>query len=363
MKEVALLFLKLGFSAFGGPAAHVALLEQEVVVRRKWLSRERFMKLMSVSQLIPGPNSTELAIHIGYERAKVPGLFIAGFCFICPAVLLTILLAVVYVKLGTVPAFAPLLAGLKPVCLVLIAVVFLRFTKKVLHKNDKVRPLSLVLFCAAAVAGFMPQFSEIVILLSAGFIGWASGLGRKGSLVIEPITLLGVFLVFLKIGAVLYGSGYLLISFLETYVVEQRGWIDAQQLLDAIAVGQITPGPLLSTSAFVGYLSLGPLGAVVAAVGIFLPSFLFVLAIQPVLSRLENSAGFSRFLDGVLAASVALIGVVCAQLLPDAIPHWSAAIIAGIAGFFFYGHPKINPVWVLAGGAVLGKIFSLLFQL
>ncbi|MDA1190551.1 MAG: chromate efflux transporter, partial [Candidatus Poribacteria bacterium] len=310
--EIASVFFRLGVFGFGGPAAHIAMMEQEVVERRRWLSRERFLDLVGATNLIPGPNSTEMAIHLGYLRGGLLGFVIAGVCFIVPAVLMTTLFAVLYVRYGSLPEVAPFLVGVKPAALSVIFFAMWRLGVKA------VRGWQLAVVGVAVFAASLLGVPEILALLGGGIVGmlWLRGLKGVGltALVaglftpsvaraasdgettrIVGVTTLAVFLFFLKIGAILYGGGYVLVAFLEGELVHERGWLTQQQLLDAIALGQFTPGPILSTAAFIGYLMRGMPGAVVGAVGIFLPSFLFVLALNPIVPALRRSAWTGAF--------------------------------------------------------------------
>ncbi|WP_072622016.1 chromate efflux transporter [Spirulina major] len=374
---IARLFLKLGVIGFGGPAAHIALMDEEVVKRRRWLTREHFLDLLGATNLIPGPNSTEMAIHVGFSYGGWPGLVVAGVCFVLPAVVLTGLLAWVYVEFGTVPAIAPLLYGIKPAVLAIIASALWRLGKKAV----KSRPLGLV--AAAVIPLLLWGVNEVLALLIGGVVGmvwlrqpptpptektaslWvaaANGLALttrselvQAAAATTGATLGQIALVFLKVGAVLFGSGYVLIAFLEGELVG-RGWLTQTELLDAIAIGQFTPGPVLSTATFIGYLMAGVPGAVVATVGIFLPSFGLVALLNPLIPKLRQSPWAAAFLDAVNASSVALMAVVTVRLA--GLTLWGDAIALGItllatvAIFQF----KIGPVWIVLGGAAVGLL-------
>ncbi|MBP0019728.1 MAG: chromate efflux transporter [Cyanobacteria bacterium SBLK] len=381
--ELARFFLKLGTIGFGGPAVHLGMMEEEVVERRQWLTREHFLDLVGATNLIPGPNSTEMAIHIGYSYGGVVGLAVAGISFIAPAVLTTGILAWLYVNFGTLPAFEPLLYGIKPAVLAVIGGALWRLGKKALKSR------SLLVIAGLAIALLLLGANEVIALLIGGFVGmlwlrwqsppnnvaeWAiatlnlTAAGRA-SATIEATTpalwQLGLF--FLKVGAILFGSGYVLIAFLEGELVGQ-GWLNQQQLLDAIAIGQFTPGPMLSTSTFIGYIILGIPGATVATLGIFLPSFLLVAILNPIVPLLRKSPWSSAFLDAVNASAVALMIVVTIRLLRSIIwqPNLglpfdpvvlSIAICGAIALFRF----RLGPVWLVLGGAILGYLSSLIF--
>lgn len=307
--ELIKLFLKLGTIAFGGPAAHIAIMEEEVVRRRKWITREHFLDLVGATNLIPGPNSTEMAIHIGYIRAGVPGLIVSGLSFILPAVIITGVLAWMYVRFGAIPEVAPFLVGIKPAVISIILVAVIRLGKTA-AKNTQ-----LIIIGTAVGAASLLGISEILALLSGGMSGiilykmkqsegrvpsgwilpFLVNLGNifksseaKAAVAVSATGIIGISLwklglFFLKVGSVLYGSGYVLIAFLEGGLVKDYGWLTQQQLLDAIAIGQFTPGPVLSTATFVGYIVLGVPGALVSTAAIFLPSFIFVLLLNPII--------------------------------------------------------------------------------
>lgn len=369
--ELAALFLRLGCTSFGGPAAHIALMEHEVVRRRRWLTREEFLDLVSAANLIPGPNSTELAIHIGHRRAGWAGLLIAGACFIVPAVLIVAALAWAYVRFGHLPSVDNLLYGVKPVIIAIIAQALWHLGRTAI----KSRPL-LGLGFGVTVLGFV-GLNELWLLVGGGvammLIRGVRGVPRglpgvfdpllgvtsAGSLVSSiavgavPVTLGSLFLFFLKVGSVLYGSGYVLLAFLRADLVERWHWLTEAQLLDAIAVGQVTPGPVFTTATFIGYLLAGPLGAGVATVGIFLPAFLFVAVSGPLVPRLRQSPLASAFLDGVNVASLALMAVVGWRLGESTLVDWLSATIAGVAGMALIRW-RINSSWLILAGGVLG---------
>lgn len=387
--ELAKLFFKLGVIGFGGPAAHIAMMEDEVVKRRQWLTRSHFLDLIGATNLIPGPNSTEMAIHVGYTYGGWPGLIIAGVCFILPAVLITASFAWIYVEFGTLPQVAPLIYGIKPAVLAVILGAVWRLGKKAV-KSSKL----LIIGLGVAVLVFFGQ-NEVSALLLGGSLGmiWlrlsdkgnpppeetaaimAAGLttsvalkatAATGATVASvPLWQLGWF--FLKVGSVLFGSGYVLVAFLEGGLVREHGWLTKAQLLDAIAIGQFTPGPVLSTSTFIGYLIAGFPGAVVATIAIFLPSFLFVVLLNPLVPRLRASKWASAFLDAVNVSSVALMGVVTLNLSQTTLIKpagafsidWLAALIATSAAVLAIRF-QINAAWLVLGGALIGWLFSVL---
>jgi len=371
LAELARLFLKLGLIGFGGPAAHIAMMEEEVVERRRWLTREHFLDLVGATNLIPGPNSTEMAIHVGYLRCGWAGLATAGICFILPAVLITTGFAWAYVTFGSLPEVVPFLFGIKPALIAIILAAVWRLGRTA----AKDTPL-LGLGCAVAVASLL-GLNEIAVLVLGGVTGmlwfgragslaalaWVSasatgsaaaaagGAGAAGATV--SLAKLGLF--FLKVGAVLYGSGYVLVAFLEGGLVRDYGWLTEAQLMDAIAIGQLTPGPVLSTATFVGYLLAGVPGAAVATAGIFLPSFLFVAALSLVLPRLRRSRWMAAFLDAVNMSSVALMAAVTVKLSVSTLTNWPAwviALAAAGAGLRW----KLNATWLVLAGAVIGRV-------
>lgn len=385
LAELARLFLKLGTLGFGGPAVHLALLEEEVVKRRRWMSRQRFLDLVGATNLIPGPNSTEMAIHIGLLRAGWRGLFVGGACFILPAALITTLFAWAYDEFGSLPQVTPFLQGIKPAVLAVIVGALYRLGRTAL-KGWNLVPIVLIVALLTLVLGV----NEVLALLLGGVLGmfWLLGLRRSrgpppllswlpllpsggaaqgfaataagaGGAVAVSLWKLGLF--FLKVGAVLYGTGYVLVAFLEGGLVEDFGWLEREQLLDAIAIGQFTPGPLLSTATFIGYQIEGIPGAVVATAAIFLPSFVFVAAISPIVPRLRRLSWTAAFLDAVNVSAVALMAVVILKLGRDTLFAWPAGTIVWPAwGIALAGAAlrlrwrKIHPAWLIAGGALMG---------
>jgi chromate transporter len=380
--QLARLFLKLGTIAFGGPAAHIAMMEEEVVRRRQWLDHQRFLDLLGATNLIPGPNSTEMAIHIGLVRAGWRGLIVAGSCFILPAMVIVWVLASVYVRYGALPQATSLLYGIKPV---IIAVVIQALWG--LGKNAVKGPLT-GLIGAVVMALFFVGMNEILLLFAAGFLvmilenlwrNWKQGtLHIVGALPLWifsvsaathapmaatpaiPVTLLNLTLFFLKIGSVLFGSGYVLLAFLRADLVYRWHWLSDQQLLDAIAIGQFTPGPVFTTATFIGYVVAGSPGAILATVGIFLPAFIFVLLSSPFIPKLRSSSWAAGFLDGVNVASLGLMATVTWQLGRSAVVDRFTSVLALIATVLVF-RLKINSAWLVLGGAVTGLVFKLLF--
>lgn len=362
LKGLAALFLKLGVLGFGGPAVHIALMEEEVVRKRKWMDHQYFLDLVGATNLIPGPNSTELTMHIGNERAGWKGLVLAGCCFIVPAVLLTAAFAWAYQQYGQLPQAQPYLYGIKPAILAVIVATMIRLGKKAL-KNQ-----TLLWFGIAAAVAVLAGVNEIVVLFTAGLLGvllysLRTGTNRLNGFLpfallqvnytaIEPAKL---FLIFLKIGSILYGSGYVLFAFLDAELVA-KGLLSRQQLVDAIAVGQFTPGPVFSSATFIGWQIGGWPGAVAATIGIFLPSFLFVALLNPLIPRLRNSKPMSAFLDTVNMVSIAIILSVVVEMGQETLLDWRAILIALASFFITYFFRQLNTAWIILGGAIAGYL-------
>lgn len=373
--EVAWVALKLGLTAFGGPAAHIAMLREEVVVRRRWLSEQYFLDLIGATNLIPGPNSTEMVIHCGYLRAGLRGLITAGTAFITPAALMVLGFAWAYVRWGSTPEAGWLLYGIKPVIIAIVGQALWGLAR------TAVRGGFLAAVGLAALALYFLGINEILILFGGAIVvllarlaqrrnaGWVAVLLPLGGLplpalslaapVAVPVSLLQLFLTFLKIGSVLYGSGYVLLAFLRRDFVERLGWLTDQQLLDAVAVGQFTPGPVFTTATFVGYLVAGLPGAVLATIGIFLPSFLFVAAIEPFVPRLRGSRWTARLLDGVNVSAVGLMAAIAWQLGREAIvdPLTGALALASLVLLLRF---RVNSAWLVLAGGAIGLLVRLL---
>jgi chromate transporter len=344
--ELAAYFVRLGVTAFGGPAAHIALMEEDCVRRRHWITRERFLDVLGAANLIPGPTSTELAMHIGYARAGWAGLLVAGVCFIVPAALIVAALAAVYVTAGSLPAFEGLLRAIKPVVVVVVLSALLTLA------GTAVRSFRLAAFVAISVVLALQGMNEVAILLLAGIaniiVAWRPA-GTAMALVLVP----DLFAYFVKTGSVIFGSGYVLFALLRGDLVERYRWISEAQLLDAIAVGQVTPGPVFTAATFIGYLVAGPTGAVAATVGIFLPAFVFAALSAKAVERLRDEPVARAFLDGVNAAAVALIAVVLFALARHAIVDFTTAAIA-IAAAVAIAWFRVNAAWVILGAAAMG---------
>ena len=363
---LAATFLRLGLTAFGGPAAHIALMEQEFVRRRQWLTTAEFLDLVGAASIIPGPSSTEVAIYIGYRRAGLLGLALAGTCFILPAALIVSAIAWAYVRFGGLPTASALLHGVEPVVVAVIAQALWTFGRTAMKTR-----LLAALGLTALVLDVL-GVSPLLLLGIAGLVSASARVGSRsvlhgagaplvplvaGAALSASASLTKLFLVFLKAGAVVFGSGYVLLAFLRGDLVERLGWLTEKQLVDAIAVGQITPGPVFTTATFVGYVLRGPVGALVATVGIFLPSFILVAATAPFIPRLRRSRFAGGFLDGVNVASVGLMAAVSAQLARTAVVD---AVTAGIAvvSLALLIRFRVNSTWLITGGALIGLAFS-----
>jgi chromate transporter len=369
LRELAWLFGRLGFTAFGGPAAHIAMMEDEVVRRRRWMPRERFLDLLGATNLIPGPNSTELAIHIGHARGGWAGLLVAGACFILPAAAIVTAIAWAYVRFGALPALAGVLYGIKPVIVAVVLQALWGLGK------SAVKSPALAGVGVAVLAGSFAGVHELILLAAAGLV-IATGRAVRGradrAASWLPIPLLGattaaaastsfglwpLFLVFLKIGSVLFGSGYVLLAFLRDDLVERLHWLTESQLLDAVAVGQVTPGPVFTTATFVGYVLGGGAGAAVATLGIFLPAFVFVAISGPLVPRIRSSKTAGAILDGVNVGSLALMAAVTLQLGRTAIHDVPTAILAALGAFALIRY-RTSSAWLVLGGAVVGTVIA-----
>lgn len=363
---LARFFLRLGTTAFGGPAAHLALMQEELVERRGWLTREQFLDLISAANVIPGPNSTEVAMHVGFVRGRWRGLVVAGACFILPAALIVTALAVVYVRYAALPAVTGVLYAVKPVVIAIVVQAVWRLAVTALKT-----PL-LIALCVIATAAALAGVDELLLLAIAACAMIAVVRLRRSSPPLGVFAtvpsvlaatvagapqfgLLPLFLFFLKVGSVLFGSGYVLVAFLRRDLVERWGWLTDQQLLDAVAIGQVTPGPVFTTATFIGYLLGGAAGAVVATAGIFLPAFVFVALSARFVERVRQSPTLAAALDGVNAASLALMIAVSWQLGRSAIVDVPTALIAAVSAAVLLLF-RLNPTWLVAGAAAVGWI-------
>jgi len=370
LKDIALLFLKLGIIGFGGPAAHIAMMKHEVVVKRQWLTEQHFLDLVGATNLIPGPNSTEMAIHIGHEKGGWKGLITAGFCFIFPAVIVTGVFAWLYKKYGLLPEVQPFVYGIKPAIIAIILGAIFPLAKKSLKSTE------LVIIGLFVFVGSLFYINEVYLMFGAGFfalfLAYTRTQKQNNISIFLPLTLIQItnttllsatnanlFLVFLKIGAILYGSGYVLFAFLDTELVSS-GLLTKQQLIDAIAVGQFTPGPVFSSVTFIGYQINDFTGAIISTVAIFLPSFLFVALLNPIVKKMRNSNLFSAFLDAVNVASVFIIVAVCLEMGKETITDWRTTLIAVLSIIFAFGYKKVNSAFIVIGGALIGFLLTLL---
>jgi chromate transporter len=362
--DIARLFLRLGATSFGGPAVHIAMMQDEIVTRRAWMTREEFLDMLGATNLIPGPNSTEMAIHVGYRRAGVAGLLIAGGAFILPAFLMVWALAWMYVRYRSLPQADAVLCGVKPVVVAVVVQALWTLAR------TAVKTRGLAILAAVAVVTSLAGIDELVLLVTAGLACVAARLftRRRTMPAIAPVIaaalptsapmtfgLAPLFLIFLKIGSVLFGSGYVLIAFLRADLVQRLGWLTESQLLDAVAIGQLTPGPLFTTATFIGYMLSGSAGAIVSTLGIFLPAFVFVALSGRLVPRLRRSPAAGAFLDGVNVASLALMAIVAGQMArASLIQPWTIALAAasGVALFRF----RLNAMWLILGGASVGLL-------
>ena len=370
--ELARLFLKIGVAAFGGPPAHIAMMEDEVVSRRGWLTREQFLDFLGATNLIPGPNSTEMAIHVGRVRAGWAGLLVAGVSFILPSAVMVTALAWVYLRFGSFPQVAGVLYGVKPIVIALIVQAVLKLAK------TAVKSTWIAVVGALAVVATAFGADQLAVLAGGGLL---TGLfyrvrSRKrtssvpalvtggaalaaGASAVMPFSLTALFLVFLKIGAILFGGGYVLVALIRSNLVTHLGWITERQLLDAIAMGQVTPGPLSTTATFIGYLLGGLPGAALATVAIFLPAFFFVAISGPLVPRLRHSPLAGAVLDGVNVAALALIAVASWQLFRTAVVDWTTLVLAGLS-FILLIRYRVNSLWLVLAGALIGVGTTLL---
>jgi chromate transporter len=376
LRELAAFFLRLGLTAFGGPAAHIAIMEDELVRRRGWLTREKFLDLLGASNLIPGPSSSELAIHIGYQRAGFAGLLVAGACFILPAFAMVSAFAWAYVRFGHLPAISALLYGVKPV----VIAVILQALWGLGRSAVKTKILAAIGVVAVALAFY--GLHPLLLLLLAGIVMVLTQIDfhRAGITAFSPwpalqrmiriprslwaaaaatatasVTLTSLFLVFLKIGAVVFGSGYVLLAFLRNDLVLHRGWLTDSQLIDAVAVGQVTPGPVFTTATFIGYVLAGMRGAAVATLGIFLPAFILVAISGPLVFSIRKSKLAGSFLDGVNVASLALMVAVSWQLARASIIDIATSSLAAVSLFLLLRY-RVNSAWLVIAGAVIGVL-------
>ena len=370
LKDIAKLFLKLGIIGFGGPAAHIAMMQDEVVTKRKWLTEQHFLDLVGATNLIPGPNSTEIAIHIGHEKGGWKGLIVAGLCFILPAVFITGIFAYFYKQYGQIPEIQPFIYGIKPAIIAIILSAIFPLAKKSLKSTP------IIIIGLLVLLGSLFSINEIYLMFGAGFsalfLAYLRNKKQDNIISFLPLSLLQItnttilsatnanlFWIFLKIGAILYGSGYVLFAFLDTELVA-TGLLTRQQLIDAIAVGQFTPGPVFSSVTFIGYQINGLRGAIVSTIAIFLPSFVFVALLNPIVKKMRNSELFSAFLDAVNVASVAIIIAVCFEMGKETITDWQTILIAVLSIVIAFGYKKLNSAFVVLGGSLIGYLLTII---
>ena len=368
LKEIAKLFLKLGIIGFGGPLAHIAMMREEVVTKRKWLTEQHFLDLIGATNLIPGPNSTEMAIHIGHEKAGWKGLLVAGLCFIFPGVFITGIFAWIYKQYGQFPEFQPFIYGINPAIIAIILAATFPLAKKSLQSVE------LAIIGIIVLISSLLHFNEIYLMFGAGLVALLLFTIRNNKLqktnTLFPLTFLQIanttilsatnlnlFWKFLKIGTILYGSGYLLFAFLDSELVS-TGLLSRQQLFDAIAVGQFTPGPIFSSVTFIGYQINGISGAVISTIGIFVPAFLFVAMLNPLVKKMRSSKSLSAFLDAVNIASVAIIIFICFSMGKESITDWRTIIIAILSTAFTFGYKKINSAFIVLGSSLFGYLLT-----
>ena len=363
LKELALLFFKLGSIAFGGPAAHIAMMEDEVVKKRKWMTQQHFLDLVGATNLIPGPNSTEMTMHCGHERAGWRGLVVAGASFVFPAVVITMVFAWLYQQYGQLPAVEPFIYGIKPAVIAIILGAVYRLGKKAIKSRE------LAVLGALTLIAALLGVNEILALFAGGLLGLAWYLVRHRTNTLHsfaPLLLLQIttapgtikiLWTFFKVGALLYGSGYVLFAFLDAELVN-TGILTRQQLIDAVAVGQFTPGPVLSTATFIGWQLNGFWGAIAATVGIFLPSFLLVALLNPLIPRMRKSKVIAAFLDAINIASVAVIAAVCVEMGKDTLTDWRTVLIAVMSIVAVFYFRKMNSAFIVIGGALAGYLLT-----
>ena len=373
LSEIAQAFLRLGFVAFGGAAAHLGLMEEDFVRRRQWLSREDFLDRLGAVNLLPGPNSTEMAIYLGQLRGGFPGLLVAGSCFILPAAFMTLGLAWAYVRYGALPQLAGVLWGAKPVVVVLLVQAVWSLAKSALKSRELKFLATVVLTLAALRVPTLPllmgtgvawiaanRFGAKPVIGAAGSTGTAQAAGAAAT-ASAAATTSGVFFYFLKIGALLFGSGYVLLAVLREDLVQRLHWLTETQLLDAIAVSQATPGPFFTVATFVGYLLAGWRGAGFATIGMFVPAFTYVAVTANVLPRMRKSPNAGAFLDGVNAAAVALMAFVGFQFARETVTSPLAVVIAAVAAVLVFRF-RVNSAWVVLGGAIAGLVAKLVVR-
>jgi chromate transporter len=354
--EIIVAFFSLGLIAFGGPAAHIGLMEREFVQRRQWLSQETFLQMIGFTNLIPGPNSTEMASLIGYHRAKTAGLILAGVSFILPAFVLVLILSMVYTQFESLAVFTSILQGITPVIVALIGVSLIRLTKKV-----STTWVTRILFVLIVGLALVTPIHELWLLALGGVLMIGIQRPRNQLKVIEPFSLFVLFLTMLKIGSILYGGGYVLLAFFNADFVERLGWISANQLLDAVAIGQLTPGPIFTTATFIGFILGDIQGAILATIAIFAPSFLITILLYPQVNKFKDHFLLKPVLQGVSIASIALMAQVTVLLFDQSIlsqiPQSLLPLILFVVSFGVLFKTTINPALLMMCGGLLGAFF------
>ena len=363
--EIFKFFFRFGWVAFGGPAAHIALMEEELVEKRKWLSSQEYLDYMGMTNLIPGPNSTEMTMHMGYHRGGVKGLFIAGMSFIFPAVLITLIIAIFYSQIKDIESLQPIIAGIKAAVLSFITAAIVKLGKKA-YKSTLLGVIGVL----AVVIAFL-GVNEIFVILGAGVLGALIAIAKRpaslNSTLILPLIAFAVsashtskiFLIFLKVGAVLFGSGYVLFAYLDGELINNLGWLTHSDLVEAIAVGQMTPGPVLSTATFIGYQIGGISGAIAATLGIFLPSFLFVWLLNPIVHRMRKNPILTSFLNAVNIAAVAVMLYVTYKMTTEIVTDWRTALITILSFVVYFNWKKMSPFYIIIGGGLVSWVLHL----
>ncbi len=354
--EIVVAFLTLGFAAFGGPAAHIGLMEREFVQSRQWLSQEAFLQMIGFTNLIPGPNSTEMASLIGYHRAKTPGLILAGFSFILPAFTMVLVLSMVYRRFESLILFNKVLSGITPVIVAVIALALIRLTTKV-----STTTMSRVLFGLILIVSLLTSINELWLLGFGAIIMILIQQTRTRFTMVEPFSLLLLFLTMVKIGSILYGGGYVLLAYFNADFVERLGWITTNQLIDAVTIGQLTPGPIFTTATFIGFVLADVPGAVVATIAIFAPSFLITILLYPQVDKFKNHPLLQPLLQGVSIASIALMAKVTWLLFDQAVlsvvtTSFIPLALTTVSLIALY-QTKINPIFLMMAGAIVGALF------
>ena len=366
--EIISVFFKLGCIAFGGPAAHISMMEKELIEKRKWLSHQEFLDLVGITNLIPGPNSTQMTMQCGYVRGGIAGLFLAGISFILPAVLITLGLAYVLVEFGSLPAIEPFFNGIKPAVIGIILMATIKLGKKGFKTKQLIS--AGILVALLSIYGI----NEFILILGSGILGLIIFLTKKKDkvysflpsilLFVKPVAIsitgTSIFWAFVKIAVVLYGSGYVLIAYVDSELVERLAWLTKEELLDAIAVGQFTPGPVLTTATYIGYQLKGLIGAGYATLGMFLPSFIFVTILAKYMARVRKSPILGSILDFINAGAVGVMIAVTLKLGYEYVFDWKYAVIMTSSIIVSYFFKKVSSIWIVLGGSIVGYLLHLL---